>query len=57
MKLTSKPIFTAGITLLVFSGISIILNHQGFALRLIIYAYWILCLAAVHYLWEIIKGK
>lgn len=52
MKLSSKPIFMVCLFLLGLSGISLILDHPGFALRLETIAFWILCLAIAYYIWE-----
>lgn len=49
---SAKLIFLLGLLLLLLSGLSIATNHHGFALRLITYAFWILCLATTQYIWE-----
>lgn len=57
MRLSSKYIFILGLILVSLSGTSILFNHQGFALRLLIYAFWILVLATAYYIWEIENEK
>lgn len=57
MKFKSEFIFAIGLFVLILSAISLILNHQGFALRLLYISFWILTLATVCYLWETAKDK
>lgn len=39
--------------MIIFSGASILLGHPGFALKLMIFAFWILSLATAQYIWEV----
>jgi len=50
MKLTSKYVFLASVLMILLSGLSIFLNHQGFALKLFIISFWILVLGTVFYI-------
>lgn len=58
MKIISnKHIFLLGLAVLCLSGLSILLDHPGFALRLITYAFWILSLATAQYIREVKNDK
>lgn len=52
MKIISKWAFVLGLIFLLLSGVLIFTNHQGFALRLIVFAFWIFVIASIQYLWE-----
>lgn len=47
-----KNIFFISIVLLILSGISIISNHHGFALRIFILNFWLLFIGTFKYIWE-----
>lgn len=53
MKFTSKYIFLAFILIILLSGTSMILNHQGFALKLFIISFGILVLGVILYVLEL----
>lgn len=48
-----KILFFLGIALLILSGVSIILNHLGFAQRILTFTFWILLGGLIPYLSEI----
>lgn len=57
MSNLSKFIFILGIIIVIFSGLSIITNHQGFALRLLNLSFWIFVGGVIIYLMETIKDE
>lgn len=54
MRLLSQWIFTFGLILTVISGLALVTNHQGFALRIFNLNFWLLSSGVVLYLWETI---
>ncbi len=53
----SKSPFTLTLILLILSGISLILNHSGFALRLLNLTFWIAAASTILYIWEARKNE
>lgn len=52
MRISSKFTFIIGMLALLFSGVSILLNHPGFALKIINFSFFVLLLATIQYIWE-----
>lgn len=46
-------IYLIGLFFLVLTGFALITSHQGFAQRLITFAFWILVLATIHYIKQV----
>lgn len=57
MSYLSRNIFAAGLIILMFSGLSIVTHHQGFALRLLNLSFWIFVVGVIIYLMETIKDE
>lgn len=53
MKLSSKNIFLIGLFFLLLGGLSIVLNHSGFALRLLGLSFWMIAVGWIFYIFEI----
>ena len=56
-NIKSEFIFAIGLFILISSAVSLILNHQGFAQKIINAAFWIFTLATIKYIWETIKNE
>lgn len=57
MENISKYFFSLFLILLTLSGVSLIGNHSGFALRLTSLIFWMLVVSIVLYIWEAKAGK
>jgi len=52
MSILSKYIFLIGLFLILLGGLFVFLNHQGFALRLLGLAFWIIVGGTLLYIME-----
>ncbi len=53
MRISSKDIFLVGLFFVLLSGLFIILNHPGFALRLLGLSFWIMAGGTLLYILEL----
>lgn len=53
MKLLSKHIFLIGLFFVLLSGLFILLNHSGFALRFLGFSFWIMAGGTLLYILEL----
>lgn len=57
MKLRSQNVFLLALLIILSSGVSLILHHPGFALRLMIISFWILAAGTLIYILELKNEK
>lgn len=57
MKFTSSYFFVTLLIIFLLSGAAIILQHQGFALKLLIISFWTLVLGVIFYILELKNEK
>lgn len=50
MKFANRYVFLVSVLMILLSGASIFLNHQGLALKLFIISFWILVLGTALYI-------
>lgn len=53
MRVSSRYIFSVSILIILLAGVSILLQHQGFALKLFIISFWMLVLGVILYVVEL----
>lgn len=57
MKFTSSYFFVTLLIIFFLSGVAMILQHQGFALKLLIISFWVLVLGVIFYVLELNNEK